>query len=78
MSRRGTCPQCGRGVYTTQARSKVDGDYYHQECIDDGADDGDSADSIRHTHHKPHPNVEKSSLLAGGREGHAHETNLRM
>jgi len=44
MSRRGTCPQCGRGVYTDQERCKIGDDYYHQECIDGGGSSESSSD----------------------------------
>ena len=33
-SRRGTCPKCKKGVFTSQQRIKTDGVYYHEACFE--------------------------------------------
>eukprot|EP00283_Hemiselmis_rufescens_P014261 CAMPEP_0173440422 /NCGR_PEP_ID=MMETSP1357-20121228/22840_1 /TAXON_ID=77926 /ORGANISM="Hemiselmis rufescens, Strain PCC563" /LENGTH=124 /DNA_ID=CAMNT_0014405899 /DNA_START=26 /DNA_END=397 /DNA_ORIENTATION=+ len=30
---RGICPECGTPVTTTQPREKIDGQYYHTQCV---------------------------------------------
>ena len=32
---KGTCPKCGKHVYSTQQRFKKDGKYYHESCLND-------------------------------------------
>lgn len=32
---KGTCPKCGKPVYSTQQRFKKDGKYYHESCLND-------------------------------------------